>query len=199
MNNLLSFLQKRITRLLVVLGLLTLGSLIAASVGWAQTNDVAIRACVKDGKLQTIGLAGQLTCADKEQALDWNITGPQGPTGPQGVQGPQGPAGPQGPTGPQGPAGPQGPGGVIRTYWAEVQMEIPANSPLTVVFADCAPGDVATGGGYAENTRVTKIYASLPSGDPFTRVPTRWVVNVDNQGNGRAFVTSYVICADITP
>src|SRR4051812_34950327 len=40
------------------------------------------------------------TCSAGEDALTWNVQGPQGIQGPPGTQGPQGT---QGPTGPQGP------------------------------------------------------------------------------------------------
>jgi hypothetical protein len=52
---------------------------------------------------------GATTCSANETALDWNITGPQGP---QGIQGPQGSPGIQGPKGDQGSQGPQGSPGI---------------------------------------------------------------------------------------
>lgn len=68
-----------------------------------------VHSCVKsDGTIRIV--AASAACRNNERALDWSITGPQGP---QGIQGPQGLQGPQGPEGPQGPAG-TGSGGGLR-------------------------------------------------------------------------------------
>jgi Collagen triple helix repeat (20 copies) len=73
----------------------------------SSTGDAAgqtIGACVSlaNGKFRLMPVEG---CADREQAIEWNL---RGQTGPQGPVGPQGPAGSQGPQGPQGLQGPQG-------------------------------------------------------------------------------------------
>ena len=49
-----------------------------------------------------------VTCRDKEIAILWNQTGPQGLPGPAGATGAIGPEGPEGPEGPRGPEGPKG-------------------------------------------------------------------------------------------
>jgi hypothetical protein len=69
-----------------------------------------IRVCVNTTN-SDMRLADSYGCSSKEQMVEWNIQGPQGPAGPQGLVGPQGLTGPQGPQGPQGVGGPQGPQG----------------------------------------------------------------------------------------
>jgi Collagen triple helix repeat (20 copies) len=66
-----------------------------------------IGACVSlaNGKFRLMPVEG---CADKEQAIEWNLRGQIGPQGPEGPVGPQGPQGPQGSQGPQGATGAQG-------------------------------------------------------------------------------------------
>lgn len=196
----------KIPYLLVVLALLALGLVVMTTLAWAQSSDGVIRACLKDSKLQSIGLAGQLTCAANEQALDWSITGPQGvtgpqgPAGPQGIQGPQGVQGPVGPLGAQGPVGPIGLTGVVRIYFKVVETVVPPNSPSSAVVAWCEPGDVATGGGFSHWSNTgNEIFGSAPGYDPFTRIPSGWVVAVTNPTTAQQFITSYVICADLTP
>jgi hypothetical protein len=90
-------------------GTFGLGAYISAHGG--DTNRV--HACVAaNGTLRVV--AATVACKQSETALDWNITGPQGPigltgaTGPAGSQGPVGPPGSEGATGPMGPQGPSG-------------------------------------------------------------------------------------------
>jgi len=76
----------------------------AAGVAYAAIPDSGgvVHGCyaTRDGSLRVIDAAtGQSCDPRKENALDWNVAGPQGPVGP---------AGPQGGVGPQGPAGPAG-------------------------------------------------------------------------------------------
>lgn len=72
-----------------------------------------INACVKtsNGQLRVVTSANQ--CVGGEQAVSWNIQGPQGPQGIQGPVGPTGPQGSAGPIGPQGEPGATGPTGPI--------------------------------------------------------------------------------------
>ncbi len=58
------------------------------------------------GYVRIVSSSGQ--CTSLENAVSWNITGPQGLQGPPGAAGPQGATGPQGSPGPQGATGPQG-------------------------------------------------------------------------------------------
>ena len=73
---------------------------------------INLTACVKNvnGDMRLVGSAGD--CKHEENAVTWNIVGPQGPAGPAGPQGPQGSAGADGAPGATGPAGPQGPAGL---------------------------------------------------------------------------------------
>lgn len=80
--------------------------------GWCE--DDVIDACYNgnNGQLRIVDEPDE--CRPSEEAISWNIEGPQGETGPQGLEGPagsQGEIGPEGPAGPQGPEGPQGPQG----------------------------------------------------------------------------------------
>lgn len=67
-----------------------------------------IHACqrVADGGIRIVDEG--TTCRTGEEALSWNVVGPEGPPGPQGEQGPIGPQGEQGVQGPIGPQGEQG-------------------------------------------------------------------------------------------
>jgi hypothetical protein len=112
---------------------MALGALMfSSSTSSAADQTIGICVSVTSGKFRMMPVDG---CADREQAIEWNLRGPQGPTGPEGPAGPQGPQGPQGaqgergvagatgsegprgltgadgPQGPEGPQGPQGPQG----------------------------------------------------------------------------------------
>src|SRR5215211_1144738 len=87
---------------------------LAASAATRDDGDEAIHACAKtsNGKLRVVSATS--SCRKHEEALTWNVRGPQGGAGAPGPAGPAGapgPAGAQGPAGPAGPAGPQGPAG----------------------------------------------------------------------------------------
>ncbi len=79
----------------------------------AQDTGV-INGCVDAaGTLRVVGF-GVRACRSNENAVSWNVQGPQGLQGlpgPAGMTGPRGPVGPQGPQGAQGPVGPRGPAG----------------------------------------------------------------------------------------
>ncbi len=107
-----------------------------------------VHSCVKpDGSLRIV--SPTTACKSNETALDWSITGPQGPIGPQGPTGAQGPEGPQGPQGPQGPEGPQEPAGVTllafnNTYPGNLVTSGDRNaSALTTTFTLSEGGLVA--------------------------------------------------------
>ncbi|MGZ4290185.1 MAG: type VI secretion system tube protein Hcp [Gaiellaceae bacterium] len=69
---------------------------VVAALAFAASGDSTapvIHACVADGSgLVRIPSTGQ-ACRPHENAVDWNVAGPQGPQGLQGEPGPQGPAG----------------------------------------------------------------------------------------------------------
>jgi hypothetical protein len=136
---------------------------------------------------------------------DQGETGPQGPAGPQGEMGPAGPPGPQGemgpagpsgpvgpqgpqgatgPAGPAGPAGPQGPPGPTSTI---VRTGFPSGG---VSQANCAVGEVATGGGGTVLAGGSSLAESRPF--PLVGQPTGWTARADPVG---ALVTAYVVCA----
>lgn len=81
-----------------------------ATGGTLVGSDGAIHACVhpKEG-LRIVDSPQE--CRKYEQALSWNVQGPQGAPGNPGPVGPPGPAGAPGPAGPAGPTGPPGPAG----------------------------------------------------------------------------------------
>src|SRR5262245_9335160 len=91
-------------------GILILACIVAlAAVGLATIPDASgvIHGCyLKSGGAIRIIDASVEKCRTTETAIEWNVTGPQGPIGPQGPVGAQGPVGGQGPVGPVGPEGP---------------------------------------------------------------------------------------------
>jgi Phage Tail Collar Domain/Collagen triple helix repeat (20 copies) len=91
--------------------------LLAGSAAMAAPKSTVIIACYnkETGRARIVNSAAE--CRRDENAISWNIEGPQGPAGAQGpvgpagamgLQGPAGPAGAKGATGAPGPAGPQG-------------------------------------------------------------------------------------------
>jgi hypothetical protein len=113
--------------LLVALPLaLAAGAALAAERSPERRANGVINACVKKPGGRVRIVSGPRQCRRGEQAVSWNVQGPEGPrgaTGPTGATGPAGPPGPPGgdgargptgaagPAGAQGPAGPQGPAG----------------------------------------------------------------------------------------
>jgi hypothetical protein len=73
----------------------------------ATLEDGVIDACRHRSGYLLLPSPGK-SCKDPQQAISWNIRGPEGPAGPAGAAGPPGPAGPQGEQGPPGPPGPAG-------------------------------------------------------------------------------------------
>lgn len=205
MKNHISFpkrIKGRITSLLIVLGLLVFGLVLGTTLAWAQSPGGVIRACVKDSKVVSIGLADQLTCATKEQALDWNITGPQGIQGPRGPEGPQGVQGPQGPAGAQGPAGPQGPAGVAKFYFGHNRLVAIQPGSFGSTDARCDPGDMVTGGGYSGyhgGSSALQIVNNAPIAFSDPELTYGWGLEAFNPTSQPVDLISYVICADQTP
>jgi type VI secretion system secreted protein Hcp len=80
--------------------------LAAGTYAWARTSAAnEISACVdKKGNVRIVGEG--VACAKDENALNWNIQGPQGVIGAAGKDGRDGRDGLQGPQGVQGPPGP---------------------------------------------------------------------------------------------
>src|SRR5918999_6477606 len=72
--------------LLIVTGLGISDALVAH-----RGDRTRVHACVNqsNGTIRIVAANG--SCRAHENALDWNITGPQGPAGPRGPAGPQGP------------------------------------------------------------------------------------------------------------
>jgi hypothetical protein len=158
--------RKRLTYVAIGLAALLAGG--SAALATIPDNG-AIQACYAkgDGGLRVID-AATARCGNRENALAWNTTppqgatgeaGPQGPKGDQGIQGSQGPKGLDGVAGPTGPAGPRGtqgpagdPGYVIAGPGAWTDLP-----PLgaVVVTASCPPGKrVISGGYYLQNAKV---------------------------------------------
>ena len=102
----------RVPLLIALLITGALGAVIATVINInAHGGDTTlIHACVKqDGTMRIVGATA--TCKTNETALDWAITGPQGPPGTSGLQGPPGVQGEQGQQGLPGEPGQQGPPG----------------------------------------------------------------------------------------
>jgi len=80
----------------------------------SATTSSTIVACytIATGAVRIVSSASKCN-ATTENALSWNVEGPQGPAGPTGPKGATGANGPEGPKGAEGPAGPAGPTGPI--------------------------------------------------------------------------------------
>jgi hypothetical protein len=87
-------------------------SLLLLSISLTAFADVTVlHACVSPGTSGLRLVDAGTACRPNETAVQWNVTGPQGPAGPQGPVGPTGPAGPQGIQGPAGADGEDAGGG----------------------------------------------------------------------------------------
>ncbi len=129
-------------------------------------------------------------------------SGVQGPVGPQGGQGVQGSAGAQGVQGVQGSAGVQGAAGSLNTYTIRGPQAIPVLVGLDVTAtAQCAAGDVATGGGYDTFGLISPLNVTedkpVPTGvGPQSGPATGWQTQASVALLGGGF-QSYVICNDV--
>jgi hypothetical protein len=108
-------------------------------------------------------------------------------------------AGKTGKTGAPGPAGPTGPAGnngLATTTTATYAVDVP-DTGLFTDTAHCAPGSVATGGGYdlgGYDARVT-VAMSKPDVPATSQVATGWIVRVHNTSGASVHVTIYALCA----
>jgi hypothetical protein len=139
------------------------GALTASALTGGADSTGVIHACSNpgNGNLRLVAAASQ--CHSGEQAVEWNVAGPQGPKGDKGDTGPQGPkgdtgdAGPQGPKGDTGDTGPQGPAGPALSGSACTAGG--AAGTVTVAFASdgsgsirCDTGSTPPGGGGTTTT-----------------------------------------------
>jgi large repetitive protein len=105
--------MKRPTRILLsrtaALGIAVLAVVVAGATAGldATLEGGVIDACRHRSGYLLLPSPGK-SCKDPQQAVSWNVRGPEGPAGPAGADGPPGPAGPQGEQGPPGPPGPAG-------------------------------------------------------------------------------------------
>lgn len=126
-------------------------NLVAQFVG----NDDIIRGCVEsDGGLRLI--SSEDSCIRSETAIQWNVTGPEGPVGPEGTAGPVGDAGPNGTAGQQGVAGLQGPAGP--------QGDVGQQSPAGEIGPEGAVGPQGTEGDRGPSGSKGQSGSSGPTG-----------------------------------
>jgi hypothetical protein len=100
-----------------------------------------------------------------------------------------------GPQGPEGPVGPQGPAGTTNVVVRKGQPRTGNGLTATV---DCAPGEIATGGGglVTSSGGLAVLEFSIPQPDTDGATPTGWKVRADNRGEiGNITLTPYVLCA----
>ena len=116
--------------------------------------------------------------------------GPAGVQGPAGGTGLQGGTGSGGGTGLQGGTGPQGGTGGPGVNVSHIVVTAPATAGPGTLVAECAAGDVVTGGGFQVDPALglVTIKASYP-----TAGGTQWSV-VFSSGTSVS-VTAYAICA----
>jgi hypothetical protein len=121
-------------RALAVIGLLLLAGAVAlAAAGRGRdVSDAVINACRKEGTGALRVVIAPSSCKAGEQALSWNVRGPQGDAGPSGARGASGASGPAGTPGTSGPAGSPGPAG--------------SSGPAGAAGAPGAPGPVGPSG-----------------------------------------------------
>ncbi len=137
-------------------------ALLAVSVVMAGTASAqVINGCAGKtlGYLRVVSSASQ--CTSLENAISWNITGPQGLQGPQGAPGPQGATGPQGSPGPQGATGAPGPQGAAGPQGAPGPQGPAASIPgiSAVVHGTVGQGQsFPVPGDYTVNHASTGIY-----------------------------------------
>ena len=169
-----------------------------------------IHACVHNitGSVRLIEPDGD--CNRNETAVDWSITGPQGPQGATGPQGPQGDPGPQGPQGDPGPQGPQGatgpqgsqgpPGPNNITYFQSSDLR--ALSPNTInkfTWADCPGSARSINGGffYLDHDTASGLFAlrfDIRSNGPNAN-GDGWTTLIINDTDDTGVGYPYVYCA----
>ena len=92
-----------------------------------------IQACIdKKGKVRIVDSPAD--CKNKETPIEWNIQGPPGPAGTA----------------------------TISTYMKSAVGEIPGDDFPHDVAVSCDGGDIATGGGYVDQTGGITITAATP-------------------------------------
>jgi hypothetical protein len=92
----------RLTRRVAIVGPVTVAALGIGGVAFAASSNSVIHACEqKSGSALRIASS----CTSSEQAVSWNVQGPQGPVG---LQGPRGDTGAKGATGLEGATGATG-------------------------------------------------------------------------------------------
>jgi hypothetical protein len=208
----------RFRRRAVILGALTVAALGIGGVAYAASSNPTIHACEKKsgGALRIAS-----TCTSSEQAISWNIQGPQGAQGPKGATGAtgaKGATGPRGFPGFPGTSGAPGPSGAPGTSGPVSGYQIVTKSG-TVTFASggvaeefsvdaiCPTGLVAVGGGGSAESQIINdpvqqadLTASLPLSDgsgweaQFSRLDGQ-TFDQDQQ----LFYDAYVVCVDGTP
>lgn len=148
------------------------------------------------------------TCKSPQHvAIQWNITGaegppgiagpagPTGPVGPAGPEGPVGPVGPQGETGPTGPAGAKGPtgpsgaNGVVGIEVVEVKKQNDFETSDHIGRANCPAGKKVIAGGFAIVPNAGRVTDSRPEIDD-----KGWYVYIDRLGFYSPEVTTYAVC-----
>lgn len=171
-------------------GALSIVAIVLAAGGFSYaaipSADGTIHGCYDEarGTLRVVDAEepGGGRCPDGEEALSWSQ---QGPTGPAGAQGPAGTPGPAGPTG--------GFKGIRRVKAFGSFSDAKSKS----VTANCAPGEVATGGGHQLIGKIDGrvITRSFPTGgDPPTGWQTKAIASVA-VGNWR--VRTWVVCVKL--
>jgi hypothetical protein len=122
-------------------------------------------------------------------------TGPAGPAGPTGPKGAEGAKGAPGLQGLKGEPGEKGASGTANIHVVRVEgATIPANGTGSVQ-ANCAPGEVATGGGgNDQGNSEAHIFQSSPVPFAANDTPTAWAV-FWKAGATAVTPIAYALCA----
>lgn len=174
-------------------------ALIAVGAAWGTglVTSNTINACARSstGALRLMPGGG---CLASEQAVSWNVTGPQGPPGDPGAPGPPGPPGDPGPPGPPGP-----PGTGFTLSYPSTTVQNPAadqygHSGINSGEAACDSGNHVLGGGVRLVTTNQSLSGSYPSDGTGSFNPGQagWTGTVINRGLSSTF-TVFAIC--VTP
>jgi hypothetical protein len=117
------------------------------------------------------------SCKSSEKQLSWNQRGPKGDTGP---------------TGPKGDPGPPGPANsAVRVH--SFTLDPGEGGRLQ---ANCAAGEVATGGGFEFRFRAdVAVSESRPLPETPGSTPAGWEVVFLNGLDRQETVTAYAVCA----